>query len=118
MFVNETLKNHLETSSSINIRSLVLAEWNMNMPDNIYKLGNYRYRPTGSEVKYQTIPNIFDNVDSDNYYTDALYSDVTVSGSYDNEDLPQVFTIPETFNSFHHFFNRVAFFFKAAFHWI
>ena len=47
MFVSETLKTHLETSSTVRLQSLVLAEWNMNMPDNIYKLGNYRYRPTG-----------------------------------------------------------------------
>ena len=50
MFVSEALKTHLETSATVNIESLILAEWNMNMPGNIFKVGNYRYRPntTGS----------------------------------------------------------------------
>ena len=50
MFVSETLKTHLETSSTISIESLVLAEWNMNLPDNIAKIGNYRYRPFSNSL--------------------------------------------------------------------
>ena len=45
MFQNAQLKNHFETSPTVQIRSNVVVEWNMNMPDNIFKLGNYRYRP-------------------------------------------------------------------------
>ena len=88
MFVNETLKNHLETSSAINIRSLVLAEWNMNMPDNIKKLGNYRYRPTSSDVKYKTIPLTFDISDAGNFYTNATDSDIVIDGGYDQFNEP------------------------------
>ena len=36
MFISEALKTHLETSATINTESLVLTEWNMNMPDNIF----------------------------------------------------------------------------------
>ena len=92
MFVSETLKTHLETSSTVRLQSLVLAEWNMNMPDNIYKLGNYRYRPTGSDVQYRTLPLNFDSLDLGNYYTGATDADVVVDGGFDNSGVPQLFT--------------------------
>jgi hypothetical protein len=91
MFVSETLKTHLETSSTINLQSLVLAEWNMNMPDNIYKLGNYRYRPTDSDVQFRTLPLSFDQLDSGNYYTGATDADIVVDGGYDDSGIPQLF---------------------------
>ena len=92
MFVSETLKTHLETSSTVHLQSLVLAEWNMNMPDNIFKLGNYRYRPTGSDVQYRTLPLTFDNLDIGNYYTGATDADVVVDGGFDDSGVPQLFT--------------------------
>ena len=92
MFVSETLKTHLETSSTVHLQSLVLAEWNMNMPDNIYKLGNYRYRTTGSDLQYRTLPLNFDNLDLGNYYTGATDADVVVDGGFDNSGVPQLFT--------------------------
>jgi hypothetical protein len=93
LFVNETLKTHLETSSTVQLESMILAEWNMNMPDNIFKIGNYRYRPLGSNVQYRNLPIIFDQQDSGNYYTGATNSDVTIDGGYDNNDTPQTFTL-------------------------
>jgi hypothetical protein len=92
MFVSETLKTHLETSSTVQLQSLVLAEWNMNMPDNIFKLGNYRYRPTGSDVKFRTLPLTFDQLDAGNYYTGATDADVVIDGGFDNSGVPQLFT--------------------------
>jgi len=92
MFVSDVLKTHLETSSTINLQSLVLAEWNMNMPDNIYKLGNYRYRPLGSDVQFRTLPLTFDNLDTGNYYTGATDADVVIDGGYTNLNVPQLFT--------------------------
>jgi hypothetical protein len=46
MFQNPSLKAHLEQSSSISLKSLVLAEWNMNFSDNILQVGNYKNRPS------------------------------------------------------------------------
>ena len=46
MFFDTNLKNHLENSTTVETRSTILAEWNMNVPDNIFKLGNYRNRDT------------------------------------------------------------------------
>jgi len=62
------------------------------MPDNIYKLGNYRYRPTGSDVQYRTLPLNFDSLDLGNYYTGATDADVVVDGGFDNSGVPQLFT--------------------------
>jgi len=91
MFVNDALKTHLETSSTIQLQSLVLAEWNMNMPDNIYKLGNYRYRPTDNASKFKTISSNFDQLDSAGYYTGATDADVVVDGGYTDAGVPQLF---------------------------
>jgi hypothetical protein len=91
MFVSEALKNHLETSSTVRLESLVLAEWNMNMPDNIFKIGNYRYRPQEPGSQYYTLVQSFDQSDSGNYYTGALESDIIVNNGYTNEDVPQTF---------------------------
>jgi hypothetical protein len=92
MFVSEALKTHLETSSTIHLQSLVLAEWNMNMPDNIFKLGNYRYRPTGSDVQFRTLPLTFDPLDVGNYYTGATDADIVVDGGFTDTGVPQLFT--------------------------
>jgi hypothetical protein len=46
MFQNDNLKAHLEQSSSISLKSLVLAEWNLNFSDNVLQVGNYKSRPS------------------------------------------------------------------------
>lgn len=92
MFQNEILKTHLENSSSISTESRVIAEWNMNIPTNIYQIGNYRYRPSaGPENKYGIAIASFDPEDSGNYYTGATQSDITIDGGLDNLDIPTAF---------------------------
>jgi hypothetical protein len=91
VFVSSELKTHLESSSTIQLQSLVLAEWNMNMPDNIERLGNYRYRPTGTDTKFTTISNTFDALDSAGLYTGATDADIAIDGGFSNSDLPQFF---------------------------
>ena len=93
MFVSETLKTHLETSATIRLQSLVLAEWNMNMPDNIQKVGNYRYRPLDSTSQYFTLPISFDPIDQGNYYTNATDADVVIDGGFTDNNVPQQFTL-------------------------
>jgi len=93
VFEGQELKTHLETSATVKLQSLVLAEWNMNMPDNIFKLGNYRYRPTDSTSQYFTIPNDFDSLDAGNYYTGATDADVVIDGGFEDDDTPQSFTL-------------------------
>ena len=91
MFVSSELKTHLESSSTIQLQSLVLAEWNMNMPDNIQKLGNYRYRPTGTDIKFKTIANTFDSSDASGLYTGATDADIAIDGGYTDSEVPQFF---------------------------
>jgi hypothetical protein len=93
MFVNEALKNHFEQSATISLRSLVLTEWNMNTPDNIYKLGNYRYRPTTPGSIYYTIPNTFDPLDIGSFYTGATDADIVIDGGFEDNNTPQQFTL-------------------------
>jgi hypothetical protein len=93
VFVSEALKTYLETSATIRLQSLVLAEWNMNMPDNIQKLGNYRYRPTTPGSDYFTLPLTFDSLDSGNYYTGATDADVVVDGGVNDSNVPQQFVL-------------------------
>jgi hypothetical protein len=93
MFINKALKTHLETSATVQLKSLVLAEWNMNMPDNIFYVGNYRYRPSTTGSIYYTLPNTFDNLDAGNYYKDATDADVVIDNGFDNSGNPQQFTL-------------------------
>ena len=68
MFVNNELKSFLQTSSVVRSQSAVIAEWNMNIAENIKQIGNYRYRPTDAAgTKYKNIAGSFDVNDSANY---------------------------------------------------
>lgn len=102
MFKNEELQKHLEESQTIRSRSAVIAEWNMNIPENIEKIGNYRYRPTQPESKFALLPNTFDMNDDGQYYTGATDSDVKIDGGLDeeNENIPTtILTKKEKFNT-------------------
>ena len=68
----------------------------MNMPDNVFKLGNYRYRPTTPSSKFFTLPIDFDQLDSGGYYTGATDSNVVVNSGF-NDDMAN--PIPQTFKS-------------------
>jgi len=92
MFRDEDLQNHLETSSVVKTQSAIIAEWNMNIPDNIYKIGNYRYRPREADSIYNTINGSFDKFDTGNFYTNATDADVIVDGGVDDLNTPQLFT--------------------------
>ena len=82
MYNNELLQNYIETSSSVNVQSLVIAEWNMNFSDNIKLLGNYRYRPSigsPSEANYGVPALAFDEDDVLNAYGSATDSQIVVN---------------------------------------
>ena len=81
MFQNEELKNHLENSSVIRMNSAVIAEWNMNIAENILQTGNYRYRPTDETGSvYSGLAQSFSPTDEGNFYTGATDADVLVDG--------------------------------------
>ena len=92
MFVDDQLKEHLETASVIKSQSLILAEWNLNSLDNTKSIGNYRYRPSAnSQERYKTVTNTFDVNDDGNFYTNATNSDIKIDGGLDNNEEPLAF---------------------------
>ena len=93
MFQNEELLNHLQTSSVIRTNSAVIAEWNMNIAENILKIGNYRYRPSeGPSTKYGLPVSAFDEIDDGNFYTNATDADIVIDGGLNDEGIPLTFT--------------------------
>lgn len=105
MFRDETLQNHLETSSTIRLQSSIIAEWNMNVALNILQVGNYRYRrnatsPSSPDFVYRNIASSFDADDASNavkLYTGATDSDIVVDGGYENDSNNN--TVPAIFIS-------------------
>jgi hypothetical protein len=95
MFENQDLSSHLKESSVIESASLIVAEWNLNDPENIYALGNYRYRPgekfSSNQSIYADLVNAFDPNDEGNYYTGATDADIVIDGGFDDEGIPTTF---------------------------
>jgi len=92
MFNNTVLKNYFQNSPTIQSNAKIVAEWNMNMPDNIFKLGNYRYRPQSSDTRYLTIQSTFDQNDVGQFYTGATDADIVVDGGIDDDANPIFYT--------------------------
>jgi len=102
MFTNTQLQDHLETSSSIGVSSTIIAEWNMNVANNISKIGNYRFRPTAEAASedgvYRLLQTSYDPNDggpADNavrFYTGATDADVVIDGGIDKTEAPLAFT--------------------------
>lgn len=100
MWQSEQLLEHLETSSTVSSEPFVTAEWNMNIPSNILKVGNYRYRPherltvsLEEQSRYASLQNSFDIGDEGEFYTGATDADVLIDGGYvdSTQDVPAVF---------------------------
>ena len=98
MFKNPELESYLNSSSTVDSSSLVVAEWNLNLPGNIKHIGNYRYRPAetaslpaSDRSIYSVANNTFDSNDTGNYYTDATYSEVVVDGGFEDDGTPTIF---------------------------
>ena len=93
MFKNQRLTQILDSSSSIKSQGIVIAEWNMNVSDNIATIGNYRYRPLQPITdKYSQIPITYDPDDFGEFYKGATDADAVVDGGIDDEtDQPMIF---------------------------
>lgn len=74
---------------------MIIGEWNLNIASNIYKIGNYRYRPQESPTsQYSTLTNSFDENDEGNFYTGATDADIVIDGGFENDNqTPQLFTL-------------------------
>ena len=91
MFNNEDLQKHLEESSTVRLQSNVIAEWNMNIYENIKQIGNYRYRPSDPSSLYANVPIVYDSLVAGSYFTDADLSYITVADKIDNSETPILF---------------------------
>ena len=93
MFTNPELEEHLQTSSTIRLQSAVIAEWNMNVAENIARVGNYRYRPNDTEdTRYNDIAQSFSFDDTESlFYTGATDADVVIDGGFENDETPIAF---------------------------
>ena len=93
MFRNAELEEHLQTSSTVRLQSAVIAEWNMNIAENIAQAGNYRYRPNDLEnTKYRDIAASFSFDDSESlFYTGATDADIVIDGGFENDGTPIAF---------------------------
>lgn len=94
MWQSPELKDYLDTSSVINGNSVIHMEWNLNDPENIDRVGNYRLRHGTTGVSATPI-DVFDPFDAIGAYTDATVADVVIEGEYDYDNNPTIFTTPD-----------------------
>jgi len=91
MFQSEELDSHLRSSHTLEQEHAVFAEWNLNDPENVKLVGNYRYRPSDQSSIYNSISPIYDVIDERNDYTGATTADIALDGGFDDEDNPILF---------------------------
>jgi hypothetical protein len=96
MFSDSDLINHLQTRNSIDVDSLIIAEWNQNDLLNLENYGNYRYRPDSASVVYRTLYPEYDSQDNALVYTDALDSNYISEYKTQDPNEPFIFTTKET----------------------
>lgn len=87
MFVSDELKAHLETSNVVRAQTAIIAEWNMNIATNIFRVGNYRFRPhpSDSTSNYAAVAGSFDTNDSGYFYTNATNADTVIDGGISDD---------------------------------
>jgi hypothetical protein len=92
MFQDSVLKSHIEQNTTLQIKSFIVGEWNLNDLENISASGNYRYRPLGSS--FNTLPMNFSN--DDPTFINALDSSIKTEYVVDNDgQTPISFVTPE-----------------------
>ena len=100
MFQSADLEEFMKTADTVSNDSRVYAEINMNVPDNIARIGNYRYRqndPVGTVFKQ--VPANYEPTDGANLYTDATLSYDNAFGYLDPANLDPSQTNSLTFKN-------------------
>ena len=96
MFLDTDLINHIQTNNSIDVDSLVIAEWNQNDLLNLDNYGNYRFRPDSASVIYRTLYPEYDSQDNAEVYTNALDSNYLSQYKIEDSNEPLTFNSGET----------------------
>lgn len=97
MFESPELEEHLKSSDTIKINSRTFVEWNMNDPENVKRLGNYRYRPSYPQSEFFLLPSTYNDneIGPTFYYTGATDSDTVIESGLNNQDEPTLFLSPQ-----------------------
>ena len=85
------LENYLKVTNTLQIESLVVAEWNMNNFQEISNYGVYRFRPTEPESVFYRPASSYDPLDEANYYRGSDESVFTFADFLSNDDEPVLF---------------------------
>jgi len=85
------LDNFVKVTNTLQIESLIIAEWNMNDFEKIANYGSYRYRPFDAESTYFRLPLNYDSLDLGDFYTDANKSVFTFADFVQSDDEPILF---------------------------
>jgi hypothetical protein len=86
------LDEHLRLSSTLQVESLIVGEWNLNDFVDVKNYGTYRYRPSGAASgQYFNLPLNYDPLDLGDYYTEADQSIYTFGDFVSEADEPVLF---------------------------
>ena len=86
------LEDYVKTSHTLNIQSLIIAEWNMNDFEEILAYGTYKWRHLDSaSSQYYQLPLQFIQDDEGNYWTDGDQSFYTFADFVQDDDEPVLF---------------------------
>jgi hypothetical protein len=96
MFLDSNLIDYIETNNSIDVDSLVIAEWNQNDLLNLENYGNYRFRPDSASVLYRNLYPEYDSQDNVDIYTNALDSNYISQYKTEDPNEPLTFYSGET----------------------
>ena len=96
MFLDTDLIDYIQTNNSINVDSLVIAEWNQNDLLNLDNYGNYRFRPDSASVVYRSLYPEYDSQDNADVYTNALDSNYISQYKVEDSNEPLTFNSGET----------------------
>ena len=87
--VDPTLTNYLQESTAIETKSKVIAEWNLNLYENINTIGNYKNRPSVENSNANTLPDTY-TFENANTVTPTWYGytdyDTVIDGGYTDEE--------------------------------
>ena len=91
MWEDQNLAAYLQKNNTIQVESLVLAEWNMNDFTNVSNYGTYRYRRAYSNSPYFNLNTKYDVNDTGDYYYDAEKSFYVYEDFVQDDDQPLLF---------------------------
>lgn len=89
------LDTFVKVSNTLQIESLVIAEWNMNDFVDLYDYGSYRFRPSASASQFYRLPLNYDNLDTGSFYRNSDKSYFTFSDFVNDSDEPVLFESEE-----------------------